>query len=566
MGVEVELTINNNFVTEIANRQLITRINLAKSLFSQQAQLVSGIQQLANMAIDSLNSNAGIGSGYNVLYDGTNKLYNASIHASDYQPSLGRLPENVNVVPAWSVDNSYGMTISINNNKLRILRAGSGGPVNYYLNDTSCNYLSSNQIASMEVKVDITTAPGAISLVIYNGSYRWYCFIAGTTVKYKNQSDSDVTLGTVTGGIGSGQSNAVFKIEFSSAGGKCFFNGSQVGSTIATSSMPSSSTKAMAVYVDEWSSGDMYFQYIKATPNPIIYNTDGTLIWTALTSLSVPTFAYVVADETLNNGSITYYITRNSELISSISGIVGEYKFEDDAIDTSGSQNHGTTTAVTFGTGKIDKCSIYNGSTSQVLIHSASYKSLFAGKLAFSVAFWFKTSTLTGRMFSVSSSTSGGGYKGIELSLTAGGSLYVIREDSTYTNDTIGSGYADGNWHLVVLTADGTTNITVNIDNGATIKSKAYGSVSQTMLGVFVGRRDDAGQFFTGSLDSLRIYNKALSTQEIYTLYNEVISTYTTCIKNNLVDISSQPSGTSIKLKTVISGNASLNAVAWGWK
>jgi hypothetical protein len=43
-------------------------------------------------------------------------------------------------------------------------------------------------------------------------------------------------------------------------------------------------------------------------------------------------------------------------------------------------------------------------------------------------------------------------------------------------------------------------------------------------------------------------------------------TTYTQCTKDTLTTISSQPSGTSMKLKVVITGNASLNAVAWGWK
>lgn len=43
-------------------------------------------------------------------------------------------------------------------------------------------------------------------------------------------------------------------------------------------------------------------------------------------------------------------------------------------------------------------------------------------------------------------------------------------------------------------------------------------------------------------------------------------TTFTACTLETLVDISAQPSGTTIVVKVAITGNAVLNALAWGWK
>lgn len=43
-------------------------------------------------------------------------------------------------------------------------------------------------------------------------------------------------------------------------------------------------------------------------------------------------------------------------------------------------------------------------------------------------------------------------------------------------------------------------------------------------------------------------------------------TTFTQCTLEQLTDISSQPSGTSIVVKVIINGDAILNAIAWGWK
>jgi hypothetical protein len=58
------------------------------------------------------------------------------------------------------------------------------------------------------------------------------------------------------------------------------------------------------------------------------------------------------------------------------------------------------------------------------------------------------------------------------------------------------------------------------------------------------------------------IYNGSIS----YYISRDSGTTYTLCAKDTLVNISAQPSGTSMILKVIVTGNAVLNAVAWGWK
>jgi hypothetical protein len=55
-------------------------------------------------------------------------------------------------------------------------------------------------------------------------------------------------------------------------------------------------------------------------------------------------------------------------------------------------------------------------------------------------------------------------------------------------------------------------------------------------LDLFLGSLDDAGislYHFSGSLDDVRIYNKALSAGEVWAIYSEVVDTNSTITKRS---------------------------------
>lgn len=59
--------------------------------------------------------------------------------------------------------------------------------------------------------------------------------------------------------------------------------------------------------------------------------------------------------------------------------------------------------------------------------------------------------------------------------------------------------------------------------------------------------------------------DETLNTGSItYEISRNSGTTFTTCTKDSLTDITSQPSGNNLVLRVTITGEAELNAVAWG--
>jgi hypothetical protein len=84
------------------------------------------------------------------------------------------------------------------------------------------------------------------------------------------------------------------------------------------------------------------------------------------------------------------------------------------------------------------------------------------------------------------------------------------------------SHYADGNWHHVVGVADSSNLILKLYVDGNLVATSSYGG--STQIGnseLNIGRNPGATfQVFNGVIDEVRIYNRALSAEEVKILYN----------------------------------------------
>ena len=76
----------------------------------------------------------------------------------------------------------------------------------------------------------------------------------------------------------------------------------------------------------------------------------------------------------------------------------------------------------------------------------------------------------------------------------------------------------DGNWHNLVATYD-TANQTIYIDGNFVSSTNANGSITSSLNNVAIG---GSSSFFKGSMDNVKIYNKALTANEIQDRYNKV--------------------------------------------
>jgi len=236
---------------------------------------------------------------------------------------------------------------------------------------------------------------------------------------------------------------------------------------------------------------------------------------------------------TLYNETTT---TVNTLQVLGDTSCVAAYTFEGNANDLSTNYNgtasnviydyNGTASNVTYATGKFDKAAVFNGSSSYI---SADNPNSGGGARSFSA--WIKT-TSTGFQSII---TNGG------ASHASGLNMFVYN-NKLYSTSGKGNGEnygptssADvntGDWVHCALTMSGTAI-------GSTLKTYVNGTldgthtttilITDTYDAFRIGGRYVNGSYvaawFNGSIDQVRIFNKALSPGEINSLYNETTTT-----------------------------------------
>jgi len=184
----------------------------------------------------------------------------------------------------------------------------------------------------------------------------------------------------------------------------------------------------------------------------------------------------------------------------------------------------------------------------------------------FSVAAWFKTSSdFSGDAFIVNK----GGFGGEDPGFNMNYGLYMTKdeqvragfESSSGTNFFISSPnkYNDGQWHYAVVTYDGTT-LRLYID-GSQIGSLSTSGAVPDNIGtqpVRIGANSQVqNSFFVGNVDEMRVWNRALSAQEVSDAYGGTFNT-----SGQVAYISSSSSISSFKATSLQSTNITKNATS----
>jgi hypothetical protein len=207
---------------------------------------------------------------------------------------------------------------------------------------------------------------------------------------------------------------------------------------------------------------------------------------------------------------------------SLLSGLLAYWKLDESSagsvIDTVGTYP-GTATAITYNaSGKISRCYNFNGSTSYVAIGD-----VLKPTTALTVSLWMKSaSASTG--FLVCRTGWDGNWKGYRLMINSDGTAKFVLgsgNDAVLFDTQFGTGLLNGNWHHLVCTWNGTT-IYLYYDN---IKSISY-SWSYTLAYVlttsltFGTNEEHSASFYTGDLDEVCIWNRAITDAEVSTLFS----------------------------------------------
>ncbi len=208
---------------------------------------------------------------------------------------------------------------------------------------------------------------------------------------------------------------------------------------------------------------------------------------------------------------------------------VGWWKFDDGNGTTA--KNSGTTSSANNGTltgmaspatissgwnnqGKFDKALNFDGVNDHV---SVANESNFDFTSDFTLSVWVKT-TFAG--YSPIISKEVGANTGWSLGVFLGKPRILLRGTSNIdTNNEATVRIDDGNWHLVT-TVNTPTSVSTYIDGVLNVTTSGTWTSTTNNEPVTIGTRN-AGDFFPGPLDDVRIYNYALTNSDIKAIYNQ---------------------------------------------
>jgi len=213
-----------------------------------------------------------------------------------------------------------------------------------------------------------------------------------------------------------------------------------------------------------------------------------------------------------------------------ISELVAYYPFNGNANDESVNTNDGTVNGATLANdrfGNADSAYSFDGIDDYIDFgDDASLQ--FTGTPSMSVFGWAKLSgagTFIGiDKYNSQGGSTGGANIGYYLAFFDTGVTTVVRAgfgDGVETKIDASTNINDGAWHLVGWTWDG-SDVNIYVDGALDFTQPYTTSITDNSQALSLGKRIDLPtNLYTGLMDDIRIYNRALSSSDITELQNE---------------------------------------------
>ena len=240
----------------------------------------------------------------------------------------------------------------------------------------------------------------------------------------------------------------------------------------------------------------------------------------------------------INTGAEAACLTETTDIFGDSSG-VALYSLDYDASTApDGTDYSGSPTNVDFGVGgQINYGARFNGSSSYIDVPSGVRQNN-----NFTFSFWFNTNSTTLGQNAVSFRDGKKFQIGLNNSNVGNGSIRVNAGNNTAVDSATGI-FSANTWYHLAVTQSSTGGVKVYL-NGSVIASNS-GATGDL---VSVTGRDVIGAyystsyigFFNGKIDQVRMFSKALSSDEVDTLYAE-----TACVHTSTTDIVNYPTGTT---------------------
>jgi hypothetical protein len=241
-----------------------------------------------------------------------------------------------------------------------------------------------------------------------------------------------------------------------------------------------------------------------------------------------------------NNGSYTYIylafaeegynpngLTRNASDPFGDSSEVAFYKFEDDATDSTGS-NDGTFTTPSYATGYIDKAAVFNGSSSYINLPGVIDKD---NDTDYSFSMWVNfNSTFTSggaTLFGIDTNNPPfasylyGHSDGIGISMER---YYgTTQEYANNYNTAAKFNFSTNTWYHIAGVYDASASTGKIYVNGSLIGTHnlVVKGTNRTIVNSVRLGANGSSAYFDGKIDQVRIFDRALDSGEVTQLYNE---------------------------------------------
>ena len=234
------------------------------------------------------------------------------------------------------------------------------------------------------------------------------------------------------------------------------------------------------------------------------------------------------------NLDINYFTTSGSQLIpSSDNGLIAYYPFNGNANDESGNGNHGTISGGIISTkdrfGRPNCAYSFDGLAAVISVDQ-SRELLNLGQNQYTICGWFNSSDTSKQLQSIFNSVP---HTGICVNFNHVNSspnrlTYFIGNGEpgswTWSHEGNKSDYRNNQWHFFLLVKNA-TNYKFYVDGILDYQAIIPQSLSYNLkVGCYIRSIDPSsgGEFFRGSLDDFRIYNHALTDNEVQALFYEV--------------------------------------------
>ena len=287
----------------------------------------------------------------------------------------------------------------------------------------------------------------------------------------------------------------------------------------------SNTVTVSATAADNVAVADVQFKLDGTNLGSAITTAPYSISWDTTTASNGPHTLTAIARDTSNNVStLAAVIVTASNTVSSAptQGLIGYWSFDEGAgnaaHDISGSGYMGTINGAAWTTGKINSALSFNGSTNYVVTSAIPLGS------AFSVSTWVNPTTTQGAYVRILETQYDGG---LYLGTNSSGAKYkFIVNTGTGSTGSCGAAYgcAEGGtiaagWHLITGTFDGVM-AKLYVDN-TLVATETFGGPPNTNFPLYIGRYyGGTGAGWNGSIDEVRLYNRALTSTEVSGIYN----------------------------------------------